>query len=55
MQLRIWKKKVMMIDHIKNRDDSTLAKQVWQEQIAQKWPGLAREVSQICDELGIDE
>ena len=54
MKLRIWKKKVMMIHHLKNLSDSALAKQVWREQMQQNWPGLAREVSKICDELGIE-
>ena len=53
MKLRIWKKKVMMIHHLKNLSDSSLAKQVWREQLQQDWPGLAREASIICEELGI--
>ena len=43
-----------MIHHLKNLSDSALAKQVWREQMQQNWPGLAREVSKICDELGIE-
>ena len=55
MKYRIWKKKGMLAHHIKNLDSSTLAKQVWTEQRSQHWPGLAKEVSSICAELGVDD
>ena len=55
MKYRVWKKKVMLAHHIKNIDSSTLAKQVWTEQRSQDWPGLAKEVSSICAELGVDD
>ena len=45
----------MLANHIKNLDSSTLAKQVWMEQRSQGWPGLAKEVSSICAELGVDD
>ena len=55
MKLRIWRKKLMFIHHVKNLDDSTLAKQVWIEQKRNGWPGLARECKEICEKLGIED
>jgi hypothetical protein len=55
MKLRIWKRKCMLIRHIKSMDSNTLAKQVYEEQVRYGWPGLAKEVSSICQELGIED
>ena len=46
---------MMLAHHIKNLDSSTLAKQVWTEHRSQDWPGLAKEVSSICAELGVED
>jgi hypothetical protein len=55
MKMRIWKKKILFIHHVRNLDDKDLAKQVWREQHYQGWPGLAREVKGICEDLGIND
>ena len=55
MRLRIWKRKCLLIHHIKNMGEETLAKQVYLEQIENGWPGLSREVTMICEELGIED
>ena len=55
MKMRIWKRKCMLIHHIKNMDNGTLAKQVYSEQREKGWPGLAHEVTVICEELGIED
>jgi hypothetical protein len=55
MKLRIWKRKCLLIHHIKNMEEGALAKQVYSEQIENGWPGLAREVTGICEELGIED
>ena len=52
MKYRIWKLKVMLVMRIKNQDGS-LAKAIHEEQVAMGWPGLAKEVEQICKEIGI--
>ena len=53
MKLRIWKRKCMLIHHIQNMEEGALAKQVYSEQRRNDWPGLAKEVTEICKELGI--
>ena len=55
MKLRIWKKKLMFVHHVKNLSDTALAKQVWKEQIRNGWPGLAKEATKLCSELGIED
>ena len=55
MKMRIWKKKILFIHHVKTLEDKDLAKQVWKEQLQQGWPGLAREVQGICEELGLND
>ena len=55
MKVRIWKQKLMFTYHLKNLKDGVLAKDVWKEQLQNDWPGLAREVSQICIELGMED
>ena len=55
MKHRIWIEKVMMIVHIRGLNESALARQIWKEQREQNWPGLSKEVSQICEELGIPD
>ena len=41
--------------HLKNVKDGVLSNEVWKEPIQNDWPGIAREVSQICMELGIED
>ena len=55
MKLRVWKRKCMMVHHIKNMGMDTLARQVYEEQQLHGWPGLAKEASLICLELGIED
>ena len=55
MKLRIYKEKLLMIMHIRKLDESSLASRVYHEQLAKGWPGLAREGSEICKELDIED
>ena len=54
MGLRVWREKIWLVLHLKQLDEESLASQVYREQIANKWPGLAEEVENICSELGIE-
>ena len=45
MVLRVWKEKALMVRHLRSLPTSSLAGEVWEEQRANRWPGLAREVS----------
>ena len=55
MKLRIWKEKVMLVLHIRSLDDNTLAKKIYNQQVEENWPGLAKETKEICEELGIQD
>merc|ERR1712016_22186 len=48
MKLRIWKEKVMLVLHIRSLDDNTLAKKIYNQQVEEGWPGLAKETKEIC-------
>ena len=49
----IWREKIMFIRQIKNLEESSLAKAIYNEQKAQGWPGLVEEVTTICEQIGI--
>ena len=51
---RIWKMKLKMAKKILSQE-KTLAKEIYTEQLKNKWPGLANEVKEICSEIGIDD
>ena len=55
MSLRIWILKVMLVRHLRSMEKSTLARQIYEEQKTNNWPGLARETKVICQELGIED
>ena len=55
MKLRIWKEKVMLVLHIRSLNDNTLAKKIYEQQVEEGWPGLAKETKEICEELGIED
>ena len=54
MKLRIYKEKLMMIVHLRNLDENSLASKIYKEQLEKGWPGLAREGKEICEELEIE-
>ena len=54
MGLRIWLEKIMMAYHIKRLDEDSLARKVYDEQIENSWPGLAKEVQFMCQDLLIE-
>ena len=49
------KKKLMFANHLKSLNEEDLAAKVWKEQLTSDWPGLAKEVKQICKDLAIDD
>ena len=52
MKHRIWNEKVNLYLPLKKMKDG-LARQVLEEQIDHGWPGLAREVGEIGDRIGV--
>ena len=55
MRLRIWKEKILMVMHLRQLGEGTLASRVYREQVARGWPGLARETREICQKLKIED
>ena len=44
----------MMILHLRNLDENSLASKIYKEQREKGWPGLAKEATEICEELEIE-
>ena len=55
MKWRIWEAKILLVLAIWEQEDSCLARQVLQEQVRMGWPGLAREVRDICHKIGLPD
>ena len=53
MRQRIWKMKLMMTQKIMTQETS-LAKEIYVEQMKNNWCGLVTEVKEICKEIGIN-
>ena len=54
MKQRIWVEKLNLAQFIKQSGNKTLAGRVYQEQLQQGWPGLAKEVVEICQSIQIN-
>merc|ERR1719509_344437 len=54
IRFRIWKQKVMLVTRIRQQERS-LAKAIHEEQVEMGWPGLAKEVKEICKMLGVKD
>ena len=53
MKLRVWRDKIMLIHHIKNLGEG-LAKLMYEEQVRNIWPGLSKEVEELCEKLELE-
>ena len=53
MKHRIWLENVALAMAIRKMPESHLSKQVMEEQMMRGWPGLAKEVMDICEEIEI--
>ena len=51
MKYRIWTRKLIFVNTLKNMQDGTLAKEIFDEQVKRGWPGLAKEATTICQDL----
>ena len=52
---RIWLEKIQLVNRIYRKDSDCLARRVYEEQLQNSWPGLAMEVTQICQIIGIPD
>ena len=55
MQVRIQRSKLALLHHIKNLDESSLAKQIFNEQKSEGWPGLVAEGDEIARDWNIPD
>ena len=53
LEYEVMKRKLNFINSLKNLDGDTLAKQVFDQQVKHKWPGLVMECDRLCDILGL--
>ena len=53
MEWRIATRKLQFINSVKEMEDTSLAKQIFTEQVKYGWPGLAQEAIDICETLGL--
>ena len=55
MKHRLWKEKLMYLMQLKRLEERSLALEIYQEQKKHGWPGLAKDVSEICEKLGLED
>ena len=55
MKHRIWQYKLSLMKRIKAQSTDTLSRKILEEQITHDWPGLSREVADICEQLNIPD
>ena len=55
MQLRIFKEKILLVLHLRNLDENSIASHIFKEQKSRQFPGLAMETKLICQNLNIRE
>jgi hypothetical protein len=54
MQSRVWAQKIMLIHHVARLQEGDLARMMLEEQRKYGWPGLAQEVTRLCEQLGLE-
>ena len=54
MGLLVWIEKIMLILHIRNLEETAIARKIYEEQKKNNWPGLVIETEEICKELKIE-
>ena len=52
---RIWTQKLMLVKRLQNKNMSVLARQIYEKQLKLGLPGLAKEVTVICDKISIPD
>ena len=53
MELRVWREKLVLAHHLLSLGRETIGRQMFEEQLAKRWPGLALEVEEICSKLNL--
>ena len=55
IQVRIWQQKIQLVYHICHLEVGELARDMLEEQVKHGWPGLVREVSELCEMLRVED
>ena len=55
MSLCVYKEKILLVLHLRNLENTTLAGQVFSEQKGNNWPGLSEETRLICENLDLED
>ena len=55
MKWRVWEAKILLAQAILRQEEGGLAREVLEEQLAMGWPGLGREVSELCSYLHLPD
>ena len=55
MKHRVWQEKLLLLRRIKNKNRQSLSRKIFEEQRANNWPGLSREVRDICKEINLPD
>ena len=55
MESRVWVQKILLIHHMTRLQEGDLARMMLEEQQKHGWPGLALEVSKLCEKLGLED
>ena len=55
MKWRVWEEKILLAQAIRNQEEGGLASEILEEQLAMVWPGLGKEVSEICAHLKLPD
>ena len=55
MKWRVWQEKILLAQAIRNQEEGGLASEILEEQLAMAWPGLGKEVSEICAHLKLPD
>ena len=55
MKFCIWNQKCQLLLQIKQLDEKSLARQIYNEAEEYNWPGLGKEVREICEEIQLPD
>ena len=55
MGILVWKENIFLILHIRNLEESALAKMMWRDQLNNNWPGLLIEAKERCAIIGVED
>ena len=55
MKWRVWQEKLLLILAIRKLEEHTFAKEMFEQQLTEGWPGLTAEATTICKDIGIKD